>query len=144
MTRTLKPMSGRRAIVLRQISAVTHALEAPLVGLGIAGGLFLVARKAGEIILFNRRGAPSGELVAPGVLLLLGVVLAAASLLFFHRKRRLLYQRLFAAAYAVAFFAGGYALYVRTNDEHVGKDSFLSFLLGPGAPSALWSALPRP
>ena len=64
MSRTLKPMSGRRAIVLRQISVVTHALEAPVVGLGIAGGLFLVTRKAGEIILFNRRGAPSGELLS--------------------------------------------------------------------------------
>ncbi len=110
VTKTLKPLSGRRAIVLGRISAVTHAVEAPLFGLGIAGGIHLVGRKAGEVVLLDRRGAPSGALVRPGVLLLLGVVIVAASLLFFHRKRRVLYQRLLAAAVAILFFVIGYVL----------------------------------
>lgn len=114
MTKTLKPISGRRAIVLGRISAVTHALEAPAFGLGIALGIQLVARKAGEVVLLDRRGAPSGDLVKPGVLLLLGVVIVAASLLFFHRKRRVLYQRLLAAAVALAFFAVGYSKELRS------------------------------
>jgi hypothetical protein len=105
----VRPLSGRRAIVLGRLSAVAHMLEAPLFGLGLAAGILLVARKAGEIVLLDRRGAASAEQVRPGLLLLVGVVIVAASLLVFHRKARQLYQRLVAAGVAVAFFVIGYS-----------------------------------
>lgn len=104
----MRPLSGRRAIVLGRLSAAMHHSEAPFFGLGLAIGIFVVARKAGEIVLCDRRGASSGELVRPAMLLFVGVTLVAASLLFFHRKTRVLYQRIIAAAVAVAFFALGY------------------------------------
>lgn len=77
-------------------------------GLWLAGGIYLATHQAGAIVLSDRRGARSGELTAPGLLLLVGVTLVAASLLFFHRKGRRLRQRLVAAAVATLFFVIGY------------------------------------
>lgn len=101
-------LTGRRAVWYARISRVAHALEPPMFGLALAGGIYLATRQAGTIVLRDRRGAPGGELTAPGLLLLVGVTIVAASLLFFHRKGRMLRQRLVAAATAILFFGVGY------------------------------------
>lgn len=105
---SISSLTGRRAIWYARISRVAHALEPPMFGLWLAGGIHLATHQAGAIVLSDRRGARSGELTAPGLLLLAGVTLVAAALLFFHRKGRMLRQRLLAAAVATLFFVIGY------------------------------------
>lgn len=99
---------GRRGIWFTRISTVVHMFEPPLFGFGLAGGIFLITRQAGAIVLLDRRGGSSFALARSGVLLLVGVTLVAAALLFFHRKARLLRHRLTAAGVALAFFVVGY------------------------------------
>lgn len=106
--RSALSLTGRRAVWYARISRISHALEAPLVGLVLAGGIYLATRQAGALVVHDRRGSPHGELLVPGLLLLAGVTLVAASLLFFHRKGRMLRQRLAAAAVAITFFAANY------------------------------------
>lgn len=103
-----KSLTGRRAFVYARISAAAHALEPVVFGLTLAGGIYLATHQAGDLVLRDRRGAASSELVVPGLLLLGGVTMVAASLLFFHRKGRRLRQRLLAAAAAALFFGLGY------------------------------------
>lgn len=104
----MRSLTGRRAFWYARISAAAHALEPVVFGVLLASGIHLTARQAGALLLRDRRGVPSSELVTPGLLLLAGVTLVVASLLFFHHKGRTLRQRLLAAAVATSFFALGY------------------------------------
>lgn len=101
-------LTGRRAVWYARISRIAHAAEPFFLGVSLAFGIWLATHKAGEIVVLDRRGAPSGSLTAHGVWLLAGVTLVAASLIFFHRKPRVLRQRLLAALSALLFFGEGY------------------------------------
>lgn len=104
----MRSLSGRRAFWYARVSAVAHALEPVVFGLLLAGGIHLATSRAGALVVRDRQGAPSSELLLPGLLLLAGVTVVVATLLYFHHKGRTLRQRLLAAGVAVSYFALGY------------------------------------
>ncbi|MBK8252989.1 MAG: hypothetical protein IPK82_10000 [Polyangiaceae bacterium] len=109
----MKALPGRRAIWLTRGGKIMQAFEPAMFGLSLAGGIYLATHQAGHIVVLDRGSAASNDMLAPGLLLLLGVTLVVASLLFFHRKGRKLWQRLVAAGVATSFFAVGYTLEMR-------------------------------